>query len=179
MEALSPGIFVVPTIALALLILLYFNFARQVRDKEKYRNYITWIALIAFLLNFIWEVGQGPLYEGFKYDARHISFCALASIVDMLMVLILLFGFGLLYHNVFWIKRLTIIKVSSLVVVGTVGAIIAEIWHTARGDWDYAEAMPIVPYVEMGLLPILQFAVLPLIIFLAGVKLINEENLEI
>lgn len=178
MEALSLSIFIVPTIALTLVVLLYMYFASQVRDKKNYRDYIIWIAVIAFSLNFIWELLQGPLYEGFEYDWQHVSFCALASIADMLMVLILLFGFGLIYRNVFWMNFLSPKRILLLVVLGTVGAIIAEMWHTSQGDWTYAEAMPIVPGVGVGLSPVLQFAVLPYLIFLIGKKFIKEGDLE-
>ena len=54
METLSLDIFVVPTVALTLVILMYIYFAKQVRNKKNYRNYIIGIALIAFSFNFIW-----------------------------------------------------------------------------------------------------------------------------
>jgi hypothetical protein len=84
MKALSLGIFIVPTIVLTVVVLMYLYFAKQVYDKKKYRNYIIRVAVIAFSVNFIWEVLQGPLYEGFEYDWQHISFCALASIGTVL-----------------------------------------------------------------------------------------------
>ncbi len=178
MEALSLDIFIVPTIALTLVVLLYLYFAKQERDKKNYRNYIIRVAVIAFSLNFIWEVGQGWLYKDFEYDWQHISFCALASIADMLMVLILLFGFSLVYKNVFWTSAIGISKILPLILIGSAGAIFGEIWHTSRGDWAYAEAMPVVPWVNVGLSPLLQFAVLPYLIFLIGNKFINERNLK-
>ena len=178
MEALSLDIFVVPTIALTAVVLLYLYFAKQVRDKKNYNNYIIGIAVIAFSFNFIWELAQGPLYEGFEYDWQHISFCALASVADMLMVLILLFGFGLVYKNVFWTRSMGINKIFPLIFIGSAGAILGEIWHTSRGDWVYAEAMPIVPWVNVGLSPLLQFAVLPYLIFVIGKNYINKGNLE-
>lgn len=179
MEALDLNIFIIPTIALILVVLLYVHFAKQVHDKNNYRNYIIGVAALAFLLNFIWELAQGPLYEGFEYDAQHISFCALASIADMLMVLILLFGFGLMNDNVFWAKSIGTSDILPLILIGITGALVGEVWHTFRGDWAYAEAMPMVPMIKIGLSPILQFAVLPLLIFFTGAKLIKEENLAI
>lgn len=178
MEGLSLDIFIVPAIVLVLVVLFYLHFAKQVPDKKNYRDYTLGVGLIAFSLNFLWEVGQGPLYEGFGYDAQHIMFCALASIADMLMVLILLFGFGLLYRDVFWINYLGPKRILILIMAGTVGAITAEMWHISRGDWGYAEAMPMVPWVQVGLSPVLQFAVLPLLIFLIFKKFINEGNLK-
>ncbi len=178
MEALSLGIFIVPTIALTVVALLYLHFAKQVRDKKKYRNYFIRVAVIAFLVNFIWEVAQGPLYEGFEYDWQHISFCALASIADMLMVLILFFGFSLVYRNLYWVMNWDFEIIVPLVLVGSVGAIFGEIWHLAQGDWSYAEAMPIMPLVEIGISPLLQFALLPFIIFLISKRFIPETYLE-
>lgn len=122
MEALTLDIFVVPTIALTVIVLLYIYFTKQVQDNEIYRNYIIGVGLVSFSLNFIWELAQGPLYEGFEYDWEHISFCALASLADMLMVLILLFGFGLVYKNVFWIRSMDINKILPLIFIGSAGA---------------------------------------------------------
>ena len=152
MEELSLGIFVVPTIALTLVILGYLYFAKQVTDIGEYRRFVFAVAVTSFMLNFIWELAQGPLYEGFEYDLKHISFCALASVADMLMVFILL-----------------------LVLVGFFGAILAEVWHTARGDWAYVDAMPRLPVAEVGISPVLQFTILPWLIFLICKKFIMEK----
>ena len=179
MEALSLDIFIVPTIALTLVVLLYIHFAKKVRDGKNYRNYIIWTAVIAFSLNFIWELLQGPLYEGFEYDVQHISFCALASIADMLMVLILLFGYALMYMDAYWVMNMNLDTVLPLILIGIAGAILGEFWHTSRGDWSYAEAMPMVPLLKVGISPILQFAVLPYLSFLISKKFVNKENLEI
>ncbi len=178
MDNFGIGIFIIPTIVLSLVMLLYFYFKSKVKHRNPYRKMVISIAATAFMLNLIWEVGQGPLYEGFEYDWQHVSFCALASIADMLIVLILLFGFGLIYRNVFWINFLSPKWILLLVMVGTVGAIIAEMWHTTQGDWTYAEAMPIVPGVGVGLSPVMQFAVLPYLIFLIGKKFIKERDLK-
>lgn len=177
MNDLNPSIFIVPAIALSLVILLYVYFAKNVRDKRNYRHYILELAVGAFLMNFIWEMAQGPLYEGFEYDWKHISFCGLASIADMLMVLILLYGFGLVYKNVFWIQKMGTSKVLPLILFGTTGAILAELWHTTRGDWLYAETMPLLPMVDVGILPVLQFAILPWLLFSLSMKYENEKNL--
>lgn len=179
MEALNLSIFIVPTLALIVVTLLYIHFAKKARDGKNYRNYIIWTAVIAFSLNFIWELLQGPLYEGFNYDWQHVSFCALASIADMLMVLILLFGFALMYINVYWVMNMDLDTSLPLILIGIVGAILAEFWHTSRGDWSYAEAMPMVPLLEVGISPVIQFAVLPYLFFLISKKFVKEDNLEI
>lgn len=134
------------------------------------------IAILTFVFNLIWEVAQGPLYKGYEHDWQHISICALASVADMLMVLILLFLFGLIYNNVFWTKNFTTFRVVILMLAGGVGAIIAEVWHTSRGDWAYAERMPLIPWVEVGVSPALQFTILPLLIFIIISRLVLPKN---
>lgn len=178
MDNFSMGIFIIPTVVLFLVMLLYFYFKSKVQHKKAYRKMVVTIAAMTFMLNLIWELAQGPLYEGFEYDLKHVSFCALASVADMLMVLILFFGFSLIYLSVSWITYLSPKRVLILVVVGTVGAIIAEVWHTSQSDWAYADAMPIMPWLGVGLSPVLQFAVLPYLTFLIVNRFIKERDLE-
>jgi chromate transport protein ChrA len=173
MDNLSLGIFVVPIITLTLIIIFYIHFLRKVENKRKYQYFIVTTAVAAFILNLVWELAHGSLYKGFQYDLGHIAFCALASVADMFMVLILLFAFGLIYKNVLWIEPVRFDRSLVLILVGGVGAILAEMWHTSRGDWSYADAMPLIPIVEVGLSPVLQFTILPLIIFVLTKKLLN------
>ena len=170
---ISAGIFIVPTIVFSVVMFLYFYFKKQVEQKKDYWRTVITIAMTAFMFNLIWEIAQGPLYGGFEYDLNHISFCALASVADMLMVLILFFAFALIYNDVFWTGNMGIKRIGSLILVGGTGAIFAEIWHTARGDWSYAETMPMVPLAEVGLLPVLQFALLPWLVFYTSNKIIQ------
>jgi len=174
MKELSLSIYIVPTIALVSVIIFYYHFSKHVVNKRNYRKSIITMSLLAFILNFIWEFTQGPLYKGYKYDWEHISFCMLASIADMLMVLILLFSFGLIYKNVYWINSMDLNKVLLLVFVGFSGAILAEVFHTMRGDWSYTDAMPLLPVVEVGVSPVLQFMILPWLIYSISKHMVKE-----
>lgn len=165
MNGLTIDIFIVPSIVLVMVTSLYFLFKRGKKNPVAYDFYVLNIAIAAFTVNLIWEVAQGPLYEGFEYDWEHISFCALASVADMLMVLLLFFGLGMLYTNIFWIRNLNLNKTMVLVGIGSLGAIFAEMWHTSRGDWTYAEGMPLLPLVDVGITSVLQFAILPWLVF--------------
>lgn len=170
MEVLSIDIFIIPTIVLILVVLAYVHFQRQVTNVEEYNGYVSKIALAAFMINLLWEIAHGTLYEGFQYDLKHISFCTLASVADMLMVLLLFFGFAIVYKDIFWIGRPSMQRIVVLISVGTAGAILAEIWHTSRGDWIYGANMPLLPFVKVGVSPVVQFALLPWLIFSAVVK---------
>jgi len=175
MESLNIGIFITPSIALILVILFYFYYLCNVENKYKFKYCFWKIALLGFLLNFAWELIQGFLYAGYVYDFQHISFCALASVADMFMVLLLYFGFSLIYRNIYWVQPLTLFNISLLVLAGGVGAIFAETKHLSAGHWAYAELMPLLPIVEVGLSPVLQFMILPIVIFRISIVLTNNK----
>lgn len=176
METFDIGMLVMPSIALLTGLGLSIYFYKKQTNKKQYKRLIASVGAIAFLLNFMWEVAQGFLYKGYKYDWEHISFCALASVADVLMVFILLFGFGLIYRNVLWIARLNATKIWWLMLAGFLGAIVAEMAHTSRGSWAYTESMPLIPWVDVGLTPVLQFTILPLIIFMVSIRILKRNN---
>ncbi len=135
--------------------------------------YFTLKLLLAFILNFAWEVIQGPLYKGFTYSKFHIAFCALASVADAIMVLLLYFVFAIIYKQPFWIKHLNLQRTLVLVFIGGTGAILAEIRHLSQGNWAYAPSMPLIPFVNAGLSPVLQFMVLPVLIYYVSFLLLK------
>ena len=168
MEGFKWAVLILPGVSLLGVILLYFYFKNTVKDKVAYRYYIWTIALTAFFLNLVWELLHGPLYEGYQYDWPHIRMCLVASVTDMLTLLIMLFGFGLFYKNIYWAQNLSFDKILLIVITGGTGTTLLERWHIATGHWEYAAAMPMVPFVEVGLTPLLQFTILPIIIFIIG-----------
>lgn len=171
--ALNANLFITPLIALILMLWGYFHFKKRAKDKNLYRRYLVLTGALAFFLNWGWEVAQGFLYQDFEYDLEHILICGLASVADMLMVYLLLFGFGLIYRNIFWIRNLSGWRVFWLMLAGSIGAILSEWRHTWTGNWSYADTMPVLPVVEAGLSPVLQFTLLPVIIFWMVVRKYN------
>jgi len=174
MEQFQWAVLVLPIISIMGISLMYFYFRNEVENKSSYRFFVLNIALTALLLNTIWELLHGPLYKGYQYDWGHISMCLIAGVTDMLTTLIMLFGFGLFYKNIFWILKLSLSKILLIIVTGGTGTILLERWHIATGHWEYAENMPIVPWVEIGLTPLLQFTLLPLFVFVIGRMLSNN-----
>lgn len=166
MSKLSLSIILLPGIALMLVFLFYFILRNKSFDKPAFKKLSVIIIAWALLLNFIWEVAQMPLFGGMAFNIENILFCALASVADAIMTLLLYFGFAFIYDKPFWVKNMTPSRTISLIIVGGIGAILAEIRHTSLGNWSYTESMPLLPFVNVGLSPVLQFMVLPVIIFI-------------
>jgi hypothetical protein len=101
---------------------------------------------------------------------QNISFCALASVVDAIMVLLLYFVLSLIYKDSLWIHKLTIMRILIIVWIGGFGAILFESMHIMVGSWIYTDPMPIIPFTNVSLSPSLQFLILPgLVYFLLGI----------
>ncbi len=165
MNNLKPMLFLIPVIALILAGILYFYFLKRVADKGVFKRLIFTIAAVAFLLNLIWEIVQMPLYKDGSYSLSHITFCALASVADALMVVLIYLGVALIYKSPLWIEDIKWQPVVFIILIGGVGAVLAEMRHLSSGSWAYSPSMPIVPLVNVGLSPVLQFMFLPLLSF--------------
>ena len=170
MNNLKPLIFLVPSIALTLVVLLFIYLLKKVEDKVVFKRYVYTTLLLAFIINFAWEIIQLPLYKDASFDIQHIAFCALASVADAIMILLIYFCFALIYKKPLWVEELTAPRIFLLMLFGAIGAIAAEIRHLSAGTWAYDNSMPILPVVDVGLSPVLQFMMLPALIYYLSYK---------
>ena len=153
--------FLVPVIALLLVVLLFVMLLKQTSNKAVFKRAVLSMSGLAFLLNFAWEVIQIPLYKGGSFNLEHILFCGLSAIADAIMVLLIYISLALIFKNPLWIRSVTLSRILILMLIGGIGAIGAEIRNVASGTWAYATAMPIIPFLNVGLVPVLQFMLLP------------------
>ena len=165
MNDIKPIIFLVPVVVLILISTLYFYLLKKTTDRKAFNKFIFTMIILALFLNFVWELFQIPLYQNPVYDFKHIAFCALASLADVLMVLLLYFGLALIFKNSFWIEPLKLHRIAIVVLIGGAGAILSEMRHLSLGSWTYNNSMPIIPFVNVGIAPVLQFMILPLLIY--------------
>jgi hypothetical protein len=165
MTNLTPAMFMAPTIALLGAVVLYVHFRKGAADKLLFGRLIGLVAVLAFLLNFAWEVSHCPLYKGCSYEFTHFLFLALASLADAILSVLLYFGFALVYRNGRWAHPLTAMRGFWLMMGGGVGAIVSEMAYLAAGNWAYTARMPLIPGIGVGITPVLQFTVLPVLIY--------------
>ncbi len=174
MNEIKPIIFLVPVVVLILITALYFYLLKKTTDRKAFNKFIFTMIILAYLLNYAWELIQIPLYKNPAYDFKHIAFCALASLADVLMVLLLYFGLALIFKNSFWIQPLKLYRVVVLVLIGGAGSVLSEMRHLLLGSWAYDNSMPLIPVANVGIIPVLQFMILPLLIyFLSSTRLKN------
>lgn len=122
------------------------------------------VAIFAFLLNFVWEFAQGPLFEGMALAGHRqaIQVCARATAGDVGIALVAFWAVSWAWRSRRWILKPTALQLAGFVAVGLVITVVME-WLSTRvlDRWAYAEAMPIVPGLGVGLIPVLQWVFVP------------------
>lgn len=126
------------------------------------------VVVFALLLNFVWEILQVPLYVGMAEmpHALATKACLQATIGD---AVIMLLAYGVVAFAVgsrLWIVVSKGWQLALFVVIGV--SVTAAIEGLATrgywiGSWNYLPTMPLVPGTGIGLLPLLQWVVLPLL----------------
>lgn len=132
------------------------------------------IAGISLVLNLVWENLQAPLYQGYDSFWQHLPICSVASLGDVLIILVLYFVMAVVNKDIHWITKMSKSDVLILIVIGALVAVGIEKWALATERWQYGSAMPLIPYVEVGLLPVIQMSLLPLLAFYISKRFVRS-----
>jgi hypothetical protein len=125
------------------------------------------IFVVAVLLNYPWELAQAPLYMGMEdYNAEVFWHCFVASLGDGIMVLLIVAAGWFTLRQPDWFVRPGFSGYVVMIAAGLLLAVLVE-WMAVHKleRWAYAERMPKLPGLGVGLVPIAQMLILPPIIF--------------
>lgn len=127
------------------------------------------VAIFALLLNFPWEVLQAPLFAGIAeapfFEA--IKGCSRGTLGDMVIMLIAYEGVSLVARSRAWVLSPSRRHLALFIAIGvSITAVIEGL--ATRGhwlqNWTYSPNMPVVPGINIGVTPLLQWVVLPLLV---------------
>ena len=172
MDNLKPIIFLFPAIGLILNTTLYMYLIKKVPNKKILNEFVLVVIVLGFLLNFTWELIQMPLYNSASFKINHVTFCALGSVADAIMVLLIYLGLAFIFKNSFWMRPLKWQRIVVAILIGGVGAVLSEMRHLSLGNWVYSDLMPLLPMIKVGLSPVLQFMILPILVYILSSKMI-------
>jgi len=142
----------------------------------KTEKQIIFLSLIAFVLHIVWENTQAPLFQGYASFSAHFPMCLVGTVGDVAVTLFVYFIVALLKNDSNWISTLNKKDFVILAVIGFFIAVGIEWRALLFGSWAYAEGMPIIPYLKVGLAPIIQMTfLLPLSIYLTK-KIVIYKN---
>jgi hypothetical protein len=121
---------------------------------------------LAFGLNFVWEIAQSflyaPHYEGF---GQLVSVHLLASLSDVVMIFFILLLDEIIFGYILKNGNLKI-RLSGISLFGFMLSVAVEKYALANSIWAYGSWMPILPYFDVGLMPVLQMMLIPAAVFL-------------
>lgn len=122
-------------------------------------------ALLTFLFHFAWEILQAPLFarmpEMSHWQATLV--CLKATLGDVGIALASFAVGAVLEKRWLWFVDPGNRALAAYVATGVLITIAFE-WHAVywAGRWAYSDLMPLVPFLHVGLAPVLQWVVLPL-----------------
>ena len=129
---------------------------------------IACVFLLAIPLNFAWELAQSGLYAGADEWPSRWWHCFVASLGDGILVLVIYAVGAIIAGRLDWFEsgyRQYPLVLATAVIL----ALIVEWIGVNNGHWSYTARMPLIPGLDLGLVPVLQMVVLPPLIFcLAG-----------
>lgn len=120
------------------------------------------LGLIAFGLNWPWEMAQMPAYAemaGTSWRETALP-CAVAALGDVGLTLAVCGLGALAAGRVGWGMEGSWNVYAAAALLGAVLATVVECRLIASGAWSYNARMPIVPVLGVGLWPVLQTALL-------------------
>jgi hypothetical protein len=126
------------------------------------------IAVFAFLLNFVWEVLQTPFFIDKSFAINTIVWYRLhCTLGDVMIALGSFWLVSLIFKNRLWILQPSRVNVFLFILFGVSYTIFGEIKNVSIKDlWEYSDLMPVIPYIGVGIVPLVQWIVIPpLIIF--------------
>ena len=124
------------------------------------------VMLFALLLNYPWEFIQAPLFAGMA-EAAHweaVKVCTQAALGDAVIMLVAYWGVAVARRSRAWVASPGWRDVLWFASIG-VGITVVIEWMALHGwwlaSWRYSAAMPVIPGLGVGLVPVLQWLILP------------------
>jgi hypothetical protein len=114
-----------------------------------------------FAANYAWEMWQMPLYVGMRNGWAR---CAAAAASDVVILGFLYAVMAAAAANPLWFRQAGWSRAVALGIVGFLTAAAIELRALAAGEWIYDSTMPLVSVVEVGVSPVLQMIIIPLVL---------------
>lgn len=122
------------------------------------------LAGFGFLTHFVWEMLQVPWFIGMAETSHGavVWLCIRATGGDVLILLASFWLVSMVQGHRRWLLEDKLKPAIALIITALIGTIILELLATGPLErWTYADSMPIMPLLGVGLAPLLQWLLLP------------------
>lgn len=126
----------------------------------------TLLIIVSAVVHLTWEYFHFGLYTAYSHWTGTTPVYLIATLGDVLYTLGAFALVSAIKKTYEWIHDATIVDYFTLVSVGFLIALFVEYKGLALDRWQYLPDMPLVPFFEVGLSPVLQMSILlPLTFF--------------
>lgn len=135
----------------------------MVRISSHFRS-LPAFTLFAFLLHFAWEILQVPFFAQMP-NMEHrqaIAICLKATLGDVAIALASFGSAAMLDRHFPWFLQPSRQALSVYLATGLIATLFLERYAIATGRWSYSDLMPVLPAIGFGVIPLVQWIVLPL-----------------
>ena len=122
------------------------------------------LVMFGLPLQILWEIAQFPLYtvwhEGdWGYILYGLAHCTLG---DLLIMLTCYWLVALLNRSRYWYRTNILVNGFLYTLLGLGYTIYSEMLNVnIKGTWDYTDLMPVIPVIEIGGMPFMQWVLIP------------------
>ena len=124
--------------------------------------FIARLFAISFCVNWFWETLQMPAYAALAQQPWYetVLGCTVASVGDGVATVMAYAVGAVVSVRLRQRTRAGVFGYATLAILGAAIAVAVERFALHTGSWSYSEQMPIVPALEIGLVPLLQLTIL-------------------
>ena len=135
---------------------------------DMFLQWLLSLVIVAGIAHWLWERAHVGLYTGYAHLTRlPITVDAALGDVGYTIGTVLLVSF--IKANIAWVLSPSSADLLALAVLGCIIALMVEYKALAFKHWAYRDTMPILPFLHVGLTPIVQMTVLlPATVWIAG-----------
>lgn len=129
---------------------------------------VFYFVLFSFLAFGMWEWLQTPFFEDVSDDINTIVWFRLhCTLVDILILAGCAAVLSLIKRKLAWLVRPRFADLAAVSGLGVAYTAVSEYVNVyVSGDWGYSAWMPLVPFVGIGIVPLVQWLLLPPLILL-------------
>ena len=118
------------------------------------------LAACTLVLHGTWEYLHIALYTGYEVMEGVLPVWVLATLGDLLYTFVICATISLVKGNSVWIRNAAWHEVFAAALIGFLVALMVEYKGLYLGRWEYLPSMPIVPFLGIGLSPLLQMTLI-------------------
>lgn len=170
-ERIELGLFWIAALIVIALLFVFLNRRTRTRESPATVPLSGWRAwpetrliMLGLPLELLWETAQFPLYDVWhQNDWGYILYgLAHCTIGDLLILLAAYELVALLRRHRDWFQVNVVAGGSLFTLLGAGYTVYSEIMNVRiKGTWGYTELMPLVPGIDIGGMPLLQWLLIP------------------